>query len=148
MQEMGGQTQAVYYRDRHRKEPVNAFLDDLARAKPKEAAKIDHYVERYLNGKAPSAPPPNFPISSHVQGEMRELRIRFANTRYRLLYQRSEKLVVLLHLVEKKTGKLPAADREIALKRSKDFRERMNASPCVPPRAAGHDAPPKSRGGR
>jgi phage-related protein len=145
---MGGRTQAVYYRDSRRREPVNAFLDDLARTKPEEAAKIDYYVERYLNGKAPSAPPPNFPISSQVQGDMRELRVRFADTRYRLLYERSDKLVVLLHITEKNTKKLPAADREIALKRSKDFRERMNASPRVPPRAAGHDAPRKNRGGR
>jgi phage-related protein len=143
---MGGRTQAVYYRDPKGRQPVNAFLDDLARTKPQVAAKIDYYVARYLNGKTPSAPPPNFPISSQVQGEMRELRVRFQNTRYRLMYQRSEKLVVLLHITEKNTQKLPAADREIALKRFKDFRERMNAAPRVPPRAAGRDAPPKARG--
>jgi phage-related protein len=142
---MGGRTQAVYYRDPKGQEPVNAFLNDLARTKPEEAAKIDHYVARHLNGKVPSAPPPNFPISSQVHGEMRELRVRFANTRYRLLYQRSEKLVVLLHLVEKNTKRLPGREIEVAQNRMKDFRARMGREPPDAPRAAGRDAPLRTR---
>jgi hypothetical protein len=76
------------------------------------AAKIDHYIEEYLNGLPPEAPPPDFPISSQIDGELRELRVRFANTRYRLLYQRSGNLVVLLHAFEKHTG--PRAGRREA----------------------------------
>jgi phage-related protein len=93
----------VYYRDSDRQEPVDAFLDELARTNPRAAAKVDAYVEQYLNGRPPSAGPPEYPVTSQVQGQMRELRVRFANTQYRVLYQRSEKLVVLLHAFEKNT---------------------------------------------
>jgi hypothetical protein len=36
---------------------------------------------------------------------LRERRVRFANTRYRILYQRSENLVVLLHAIEKNSAR-------------------------------------------
>jgi len=99
-----------------------------------------------LNGKAAGAPPAEHPISSQVDGELRELRIRFAKTRYRILYRRPGPLVVLLHVLEKNTDKLPARDRELAIRRFADFKARMDAEPRRPPRAAGRDAPPRSRG--
>jgi phage-related protein len=140
-----GRTQAVYYRDNAGREPVNAFLDELALSNPQAAAKIDDYVEQYLNGNDGSAPPPEHPISSQVDGELRELRVRFAKTRYRILYRRSGLLVVLLHIFEKNTDKLSARDRELAVRRWVDFKARMGAEPRRPPRAAGRDAPPRSR---
>lgn len=143
---MARRTQAVYYRDRGGSEPVDEFLEAVGAAHPKVAAKIDSYVEEYLNGRQPSAPPPEHPISSQVEGELRELRIRFAKTRYRILYQRSGLLVVLLHILEKDTDKLPKADRNLAVKRFEDFKQRMDAQPRRRPRAAGHDAPARSRG--
>lgn len=142
---MPGRTQAVYYRDNAGREPVNAFIDELARTSPAAAAKIDEYVEQYLNGKTAGAPPPEHPISSQVDGELRELRIRFGKTRYRILYRRSGLLVVLLHVFEKNTDKLPARDRELAVRRFADFKARMGAEPRRPPRAAGRDAPSRSR---
>jgi len=141
-----GRTQAVYYRDNAGREPVNAFLEDLARSNPHAAAKVDDYVEQYLNGKDASSPPPEHPISSQVDGELRELRVRFGKTRYRVLYRRSGLLVVLLHIFEKNTDKLLARDRELAIKRFTEFKARMGAEPRRPPRAAGRDAPPRSRG--
>jgi hypothetical protein len=72
-------TQAVYYRDKRGVEHVNDFIDSLP---AKRAAKIDEYVEEYLNGQPPGAPPPEAPITSQIDGPLRELRIRFANTRY------------------------------------------------------------------
>lgn len=143
---MPGRTQAVYYRDNAGREPVDAFLERLARSNPAAAVKIDDYVEEYLNGRDAAAPPPEHPISSQVEGELRELRVRFAKTRYRLLYRRSGLLIVLLHIFEKNTGALPARDRELAIRRFEDFRARMGAEPRRPPRAAGRDAPPRSRG--
>jgi phage-related protein len=142
---MARQTQAVYYRDRAGREPVNAFLNELATANPAAAAKIDDFVETYLNGKDPSAPPPEHPISSQVEGEMRELRVRFGKTRYRILYRRSGQLVILLHVFEKNTEKLPDRDRVLASKRFADFKTRMDAERRMPPRAAGRDAPPRDR---
>lgn len=138
-------TQAVFYRDADGAEPVDAFLDQLATSRPVAAAKIDDAIEEHLNGRAASDPPPEFPISSQVDGELRELRVRFAKTRYRLLYQRSESLIVLLHAFEKNTGAIPAREIARATRRMADFRMRMDADRRRPPRAAGRDAPPKSR---
>jgi phage-related protein len=113
---------------------------------PLAAAKIDDAIEEHLNGRSSRDPPPSFPISSQVQGELRELRVRFAKTRYRLLYQRSGKLIVLLHIFEKNTGAIPAREIETAKRCMSDFRARMDAAPRRSPRAAGHDAPPRLRG--
>jgi len=135
-------TQAVYYRDSRGSEPVDEFVEALP---AKRAAKIDDYVEEYLNGKPPDSPPPQFPVTSQIEGELRELRVRFANTRYRILYQRSENLIVLLHAIEKGTGAVPRSDVELARRRRADFKRRMEADSRVPPRAVGKDAPPRSR---
>jgi phage-related protein len=137
-------TQAVYYRDKRGAEPVNDFIESLP---VKRAAKIDDFVEEHLNGKHPDAPPPDFPITSQIDGELRELRVRFANTRYRILYQRSGNLIVLLHAIEKDTGAVPRAAIDLAKKRMADFKRRMDAERRVPPRAAGQDAPRRTRRG-
>jgi|SRR6266487_3119188 len=131
-------TQAIYYRDNRGVEPVDRFIEMLP---AKRAAKIDDCIEEHLNGKTLDAPPPEFPISSQIEGELRELRVRFANTRYRVLYQRSGSLIVLLHAFEKNTGAVPAAEKALAKRRMADFKRRMDAKPRVSPRAAGKDAP-------
>jgi phage-related protein len=131
------QTTAIYYRDRCGVEPVGRFIERLS---AKRAAKVDDYIDEYLNGRPPEAPPAEHPISSQVEGELRELRIRFANTRYRILYQRSDNLIVLLHAFEKNTGAIPAAEMATAKRRMADFKRRMDARPRKPPRAAGRDA--------
>lgn len=131
-------TQAVFYRDKRGVEPVNKFIDRLL---DKQAAKIDHYIDEYLNNQPPAAPPPEFLLTSQLKGELRDLRIRFGSTYFRVLYQRSGNLVVLLHIVEKKSRQLPVRDIELAQKRFIDFRARMNKRPRQPPRAAGTDAP-------
>lgn len=135
-------TQAIFYRDKHGVEPVAEFLDGLP---AKRAAKIDDFIEEHLNEQAPDAPPPDYPVSSQIDGGLRELRVRFANTRYRVLYQRSGNLMVLLHAFEKNTGKVPAAEKEMAKQRMADFRRRMNVKPRKPPRAVGKDAPLRHR---
>lgn len=80
---------------------------------------IDDHIEEHLNGRRSDEPPPEYPISSQLEGELRELRVRFANTRYRVLYQRSDNLVALLHVIEKDTGAVPVADVELAKRRMK-----------------------------
>jgi phage-related protein len=136
----------VYFRDAKGREPVNDWLESLLAVKPTAVAKIDDFVEEHLNGRRADDPPPGFPITSQVEGGLRELRVRFANTRYRLLYQRSGDLVVLLHGLEKNTGKIEVADKQLAQQRFADFRTRMDAEQRVRPRAAGHDAPSRRRG--
>jgi hypothetical protein len=43
------------------------------------------------------------------------------------------------HIFEKNTDKLPASDRDLAVKRFGDFKARMDAEPRRRQRAAGHD---------
>jgi phage-related protein len=140
-----GRTQAVFYRDSLGKEPVDDFLEELLKVQPLAAAKIDDAIEEHLNGRDPRDPPPEFPATSQIAGELRELRVRFARTRYRVLYQRSRNLIVLLHVFEKNTGAVSRSDRQKTEKRMADFRARMDERPRRRPRAAGRDAPPKSR---
>lgn len=122
---------------------MNEYLDVLS--DQRVAAKIDQYVDEYLNDRPLDAPPPEYPITSQIDGELRELRVRFAKTHYRVLYRRSGNLIVLLHAFEKHTGKVPDAAKRLATQRFADFTLRMNEKPRTPPRAAGRDAPRSRR---
>ena len=139
-----GWTQAIYYRDADGVEPVDVYLNGLS---SRAAAKIDDFIEEYLNDQPEDAPPPPFPISSQIEGSLRELRVRFARTHYRVLYQRSHNLIVLLHAFEKRTGQVPDRDKLLAIERMADYQEAMDARPTRKPRAAGRDAPGPSRSG-
>ncbi len=130
-------TQAVYYRDRHGSQPVEEFIDGLP---PRHQAAVDLAIDR-LNGLLPNEPPLAFPTTSQVDGELRELRCHYGPVLYCVLYRRSKNLFVLLHMLRKNTGRLPAPDIEIAQTRWEDFKARMDAQPRRPPRAAGGDAP-------
>jgi len=68
-----------------------------------------------------------------------------STTRYRVLYRRSGNLIVLLHAFEKHTGRVPVGEQRLAARRFEDFKARMDAKPRRRPRAAGHDAPAKTR---
>jgi phage-related protein len=76
-------------------------------------------------------------------GELRELRCHYGRRLFRVLYRRSDRLFVLLHVFEKASRTLPDADKAIAIamRRWHDFKRRMNEQPRRPPRAAGRDAP-------
>jgi phage-related protein len=127
----------VYYRDPKGCEPVADFLDALEVA---AQATLDLQIDR-LNGLPANAPPLPFPHTSQIDGQLRELRCHYGSEHYRVLYRRSENLLVLLHMLRKGTGKIPGQDIVIAQRRWDDFHERMNVEPRMPPRAAGHDAP-------
>ncbi len=127
----------MYYRDSNGVEPVNDFIDALA---PERQEELDFKIG-LLNRLTSTDPPLPFPHSSQVDGQLRELRCHYGRDLYRIFYQRSASLFVLLHAIEKRTGALPEGDIEVAKARFEDFRERMDAKPKRPPRAAGHDAP-------
>jgi Phage-related protein len=129
--------QAVYYRAGDGAEPVRDFIDVLD---VKRRAALLRQLDR-LNDLSDAMPHLPFPHSSQVDGELRELRCHMGSEHYRVLYRRSERLIVLLHMFRKTTGKLPPAEIKIAQKRWEDFKARMDARPRKPPRAAGHDAP-------
>jgi phage-related protein len=134
---MGKNLQAVYYRAVDGNQPVLDFAGGLS---AKRQAALLRQMDR-LNELSDVMPHLPFPHSSQVDGELRELRCHMGSEHYRVLYRRSERLIVLLHAFLKTTGKLPAAEIKVAKERWEDFKARMDAQPRKPPRAAGHDAP-------
>lgn len=128
---------AKFYRASDGSEPVAAFILNLA---SEARGIIDYQIERLnlLTDESPHLPHPH---SSQVEGELRELRCHYGSTLYRVLYRRSGKFIVLLHIFAKRTAKLPEAEKKIARDRWDDFRRRMDAKPRKPPRPIGRDAP-------
>jgi len=110
----------------------------------KVALKVDDSID-LLNGLPDDAPPLAFPFTSQIDGPLRELRCHYGKRLIRILYQRSDNLVVLLHAIEKAGRTVPERDINVATQRMADFRARMDARPRVPPRAAGRDAPSAAR---
>jgi phage-related protein len=129
--------QAVYYRAADGSEPVDDFIERLS---AKKQVAIDNQIER-LNMLTPSNPHLPFPHSSQVESELRELRCHYGAELYRVLYRRLQNLIVLLHIFQKKTGKIPPSEIDLAKRRWDDFKTRMEATPRRKPRAAGRDAP-------
>lgn len=130
-------THAVYHRDQNGRQPVDEFIEALGL---KQQAALDLAIDR-LNDLAPDEPPLPFPWTSQVDGELRELRCHYGSELYRVLYRRSRNLFVLLHVIRKKTARIPRGEVDLARRRWEDFRMRMDAEPRLPPRAAGADAP-------
>jgi phage-related protein len=132
-----GALQTVYYRTADGRQPVKDFIDALD---TEAQVAIDNQVDR-LNLLSDDIPHLPFPHSSQVTGELRELRCHYGRRLYRVLYRRSDRLIVLLHVFAKRSAKIPRREIEIAQERWADFKERMNTNPRRPPRAAGSDAP-------
>lgn len=128
---------AVYYRMSDGSQPVDDFIESLD---VKHQVVLDNQIDR-LNMLNPSNPHLPFPHSSHIEGELRELRCHYGRELYRILYRRSGNLIVLLNMFRKDTGKVPGPEIEIAQRRWRDYKARMDAKRRTPPRAAGHDAP-------
>lgn len=128
---------AVYYRDAEGREPVRQFVAGL---EAEVRATLNNQLER-LNLLSDEIPHLPFPHSSQVAGELRELRCHHGRRLYRVLYQRSHRLLVLLHIFAKHSSKIPESEIRLAQRRWEDFKTRMDATIRVPPRAAGRDAP-------
>ncbi len=93
---------AKYYRAPDASQPVKAFIDALA---PERRARIHFQIER-LNEFGETL---DYPHTSQVDGELRELRAHYGRSLYRIYYRRSDRFAVLLHIIEKRSRKLPAA---------------------------------------
>lgn len=132
-----GNLQAVFYRDSDGAEPVSDFIDRL---EEHVQVSIDAQIDR-LNLLSDTVPRLPFPHSSQVEGELRELRCHHGRRLYRVLYRRSDRLIILLHIFAKRGEAIPESEKRIARERWDDFRRRMDTAPREPPRAAGHDAP-------
>lgn len=72
--------------------------------------RIDNYIDR-MNDLDDDAPPLPFPHTSQIEDELRELRPQIGGVRYRILYQRSGNLFVLLHALVKNTGAVETVRR-------------------------------------
>lgn len=131
-------TQAVFYRDERGREPAREFL--RTRLTLKTQRDIEDQIES-LNGRQDQAPPPPFPQSSQVDGGLRELRCHRGAELYRILYRRSGNLFVLLHMLRKDSRAIPRRDIELAQRRWREYKRRMDAPDRRGPRAAGRDAP-------
>jgi hypothetical protein len=105
---------------------------------------IDWMID-LLNDRTDEAPDLGFPYSSAVKGAdyraFRELRAHGGATRYWIIYRRSERLFILLHIAPHKGDEIPESVKKIALDRWDDFKGRMDAALRKPPRAIGSDAP-------
>lgn len=132
----GPKLRTCFYCTPDGREPVDEFIDDLP---PAHQASIDSQLAmlKVLRAKDP---PPAYPTSSQVEGELRELRYHHGSVQYRILYRRSDNFLILLHMFRKNTSKILERDKQIARDRWADFTSRMNADPRIPPRAIGHDA--------
>jgi len=93
---------AFFYRKSDGTEPVDDFIEGLQLA---HQIVIDGQIE-LLNMLNPNDPPLPFPHSSQVRGALRELRCHYGNRLYRILYQRSDNLFILLHMIRKDRGEL------------------------------------------
>lgn len=106
--------QVDLYREKDGSYPVEQFLWSL----PKEhMAKILQVIDM-LREWGPTLP---FPYSSQVKEKIRELRMHYGKTTYRILYYQDRlRGFVLLHALGKTTKKLPEKDIKLALRRMKD----------------------------
>lgn len=68
-------------------------------------------------------------------------RCHYGQHLYRILYRRSGKLLVLLHMFEKRSAKLPPREIAIAKEPWEDFRARMGADPACRPGQLGTTRP-------
>jgi hypothetical protein len=91
---------AVYYRSPDGSEPVRELLWSLEK---KRGVLLRNQIARLnlLSDQLRHLPSPH---SSQVDGELRELLCNFGVERYRVLYRRSEGLLVLLHIFRKTAG--------------------------------------------
>ena len=99
--------------------PVRDWMLDL----PKEVrAKLLARVQM-LREHGPSL---DFPYTSHIEGRLRELRLRLGKTRYRVLYFFDERRIcILLHGFTKNTEAVPPAETRVALQRMSAHESRL-----------------------
>jgi len=107
-----------FYADETGKRPVEAFLGRL----PEEHVGKILQVLQMLEEWGPGLP---FPYSNQVEGRLRELRVHYGRTLYRILYYGdAQRAFVLLHAFEKRSQALSEAELRVAMKRMAKDQER------------------------
>lgn len=100
-----------FFEEQDGSRPVQAWLDGLPEGvRGKVLARID-LLAQY-------GPTLNHPYTSQIEGKLREVRLRFGRTRYRVLYFFDEARVgVLLHGFTKDTAAVEEMDKKIGRSR-------------------------------
>jgi phage-related protein len=113
--------QIEFYEERNGSRPVQTWLDDLPEeVRGKVLARIDLLADH--------GPALDHPYTSQIEGKLRELRLRFGKTRYRVLYFFDEERVgMLLHGFTKDTAAVEEADKKIGRHRMSQHIERTRA---------------------
>lgn len=117
---------------------MREFLD--TRLTPKAWQIVKAQIDE-INGLPDELPPPPFPRTSQLEGGLRELRCHSGSDLYRILYRRSNNLLVFLHVIRKDSRTVPQRDIELAQRRWRDYKHRMDAPDRRGPRPVGKDAP-------
>ena len=96
-----------FYQDDDGKLPVMKWLDTLPEdVRGKVIARIDLLKE--------GGPTLDYPYTSQIDGRLREIRLRFGKTRYRVLYFFDDnRTAILLHGLTKNTPAVEEADKRI-----------------------------------
>jgi hypothetical protein len=108
-----------FFEEQDGSRPVQAWLDGLPEGvRVKVLARIDLLAEH--------GPTLDHPYTSQIEGKLREVRVRFGRTRYRVLYFFDEARVgVLLHGFTKDTAALEEMDKEIGRSRMAQYADKM-----------------------
>ena len=110
-----------FYATEDGREVVAEFLDSLPPKHQAKAFREIDLLEEFGNGLKE-------PYVKHIEGEVWELRIKFASDISRIFYFTwCADTIVLLHGFVKKTQKTPRAEIETASRRLNDYKRRHKA---------------------
>jgi phage-related protein len=110
-----------FYQDDDGKLPVMKWLDTLPEeVRGKVIARIDLLKE--------GGPTLDYPYTSQIDGRLREIRLRFGKTRYRVLYFfDDDRTAILLHGLTKNTPAVEEADKRIGSARMAKHEARLGS---------------------
>ena len=110
--------QVEFFKDEQGAEPVKNWFDGLSdEVRGKVLARINLLAEH--------GPMLDYPFTSQIEGRLREMRMRFGKTRYRVLYFFDDSRIgVLLHAFTKDSDVVDEADKKIGRARMKAHADR------------------------
>jgi phage-related protein len=112
-----------FYEDEAGKRPVEEYFERI----PEEHVGKILQVLQMLEEWGPRLP---FPYSSQVEGRLRELRVHYGHTLYRVLYYGDARWTfVLLHAFEKRSQAVPKGELRAATKRMVKDQDRKGGKP-------------------
>ena len=109
--------EVIFYKREDGHSPTDDFLDNLS---SKERAKVEKWIEQ-LEIYGPNLPRP---FADTIRGKIRELRIRFGNQHYRLLYFFFGKMIVVTHGFVKRARAIPEEELIRGIRFMNDFIQR------------------------